>query len=683
MAITQEDRDIVINGWENGISDDPYNGIYDMRNVDPSSVQGEVGVAMRSDVTNTQAAISAVTFTVNTNNILTYNGAIPIEVNTVITVATSGSLPTGLSTSGRYYVKAVTSTTFTLSSVSAGGTELAITSGTGSGTHTFTTIQMARPVYIVPAYIIGFYSLNLKLYFTLDSNGRCWVRDSSVLGGTNKWVYMRNLTSESSTQDPCGLIAWKNYLFIFEFNDIRVNYLDRLDGTIVSLATLTTDTWQDWESSAPNTSVSGISHQAIVDSQRDAIYFCNDNAIGTIAEVDGAVFGLSPTATIATGSTTDNSTTITTGSAFFTQKMVGCVITSSTGLPTGARIATVNSSTSAVLDLNSEATSTGSGRTFTVTQSYTISTDTITIPSGDQTTCLAELGGQILIGGINNVIYPWDKISQGYGNPIFLAENFTSRMVTVNTTAYIFCGRKGNIYQTNGSNVSLFKTLPTFLSETLNPNIRFMDAIFNRDQLYFGVRVLTNSGTTINKYGGLWTIDLKTGALYMSNQMSYGTYSGYVSALCSFRGDNPTTISLTNTTSEFGNDQGYGLLAGWYDGSVYNIDKTVSAPYVSGQAYVIGDMIPVGQYLTKRTFENVEYKLATPLVSGESVAIGYRTNITDAFTDIPITQGGATGDLSGIGNINFENAQWVQLKATMTSTASSPSYVRLRDMRIR
>ena len=683
MAITQEDRDIVINGWENGISDNPYNGIYDMRNVDPSSIQGEVGVAMRSDVTQTQAPITGVTFTVNTNNILTYNGTVPIEVNTVITVATTGSLPTGLSTSGRYYVKSASATEFTLSSVSAGGAELAITSGTGSGTHTFTTIQMGRPVYIVPGNIYGLYSYNLRLYFMLDSNGRCWVRDSSDLGGTNKWVYMRNLSSEVFTDDPAGIIAWKNYLFVFDFNTIKAIFLDELTGTLTSLATLTTDRWVEWEESDPNTSLSGISHHAIVDSQRDAIYFCNYDAIGTIAEIDGAIFGLSPTATIATGTTTDNSYTITTGSSFFTQAMVGCVITSSAGIPTGARIAAVASSTSATLDLNHEATSTGSGRTFTVTQSYTYTNTTIAIPSGDQATYLAELGGQILIGGVNNVIYPWDKISQGYGTPIFLSENFVSRIVTVNTTAYIFCGRKGNIYETNGSNVSLFKSLPVFLSETLNPTIQFLDAVFCRNNLYFGVRVLTNSGTTINEYGGLWSIDLKTGGLYMSNQMSYGTYSGYVSALCQFRGDKPLSITFGSTVNEFGNDQGYGLLAGWYDGSVYNIDKTVSAPYVSGQAYVIGDMIPVGQYLTKRTFENVEYKLATPLVAGESVAIGYRTNITDAFTDIPITQGGATGDLSGIGNVNFENAQWVQLKATMTSTASSPSYVRLRDMRIR
>ncbi len=199
-----------------------------------------------------------------------------------------------------------------------------------------------------------------------------------------------------------------------------------------------------------------------------------------------------------------------------------------------------------------------------------------------------------------------------------------------------------------------------------------------------GFSVKNNAGTTINEYGGLWTIALNREAscLYLSNQMSYGTYSGYVSALISYRGDT-ISMAITSTGNEFGNNQGYGLLCGWYDGTVYNIDKTVDTPYTSTEAYVISDMIPVGQYLTKRTFDNLEYKLSAVLVTGESVSLAYRTNITEAFTDVPILQGGAVGELSGIGSVNFENVQWIQIKATLTSTATNPSYCRLRELRIR
>jgi hypothetical protein len=80
----------------------------------------------------------------------------------------------------------------------------------------------------------------------------------------------------------------------------------------------------------------------------------------------------------------------------------------------------------------------------------------------------------------------------------------------------------------------------------------------------------------------------------------------------------------------------------------------------------------------------MEYKLAVPLVAGESVSLAYRTSINGSYVDVPITSGGATGDLSGItDSINFENSQWIQVRATLNGTATTPSYVRLKEIRIR
>lgn len=233
---------------------------------------------------------------------------------------------------------------------------------------------------------------------------------------------------------------------------------------------------------------------------------------------------------------------------------------------------------------------------------------------------------------------------------------------------------------TNGTNANLFFDVADHLSNTVNPTYVWKDAVFSRSQLYFGFSVKQNVGTTVTEYGGLWTVDTASGGGWLVNKLSYNTYAGYVSALHCFKGISKST---TSSTGIFGDDDGYGLLIGWNDGSVGGCDITESAPYVNGEAYVISDMIPVGQYLTKRTFENVEYKLSAPLVSGETVALAYRDAITGAFTDIPITQGGSAGEISGIGSVNFENVQWIQIRATLTSTASSPSYVRMREMRIR
>lgn len=320
------------------------------------------------------------------------------------------------------------------------------------------------------------------------------------------------------------------------------------------------------------------------------------------------------------------------------------------------------------------------GTTFDANSAATYIYDTIAIPlpTMDSALSLAELGGLVLIGGENNWVYPWDKLGSAFNPVIMLSDTYIRNIVTVNTTAYIFAGRRGRIFMTNGSNATPFWKVPDYISKTTNPYIIWKDANYNRNQLYFGFSVTNNAGTTINEYGGLWALDVDAATPLgprMSNKLSYNTYNGYVTAIC----QNMGLSRATNPSAD-----GYGLYIGWYNGSTSNIDKTISTPYTTQQPYVETELIPIGEYKTKRTFENLEYKLATPLVAGESLALSYRTSINASFVDVPITSGGTTGDISGLTDtVNFENAQWIQIRATYTGTASSPSYVRLKEIRIR
>ncbi|HSV94497.1 MAG TPA: hypothetical protein VLH94_00765 [Spirochaetia bacterium] len=685
---TKAGKDIVVSGWEYGISNNPYTGIYDMRNIDPSSIQGEVGVAMSTENMQSQGKITTVAFTCDhTTDVFTYDGVVPLLVNTAI-VFQGSDLPNGLTqnTKAYYILTTPTPTTFTISSVSAGGAQQLV-SDNGTGVMTFSTINMGIPTdsCMLDITVGG----GRRLYFLGDNKGRIWVRDGQFMGATYQWVYMHNRASEASSADEntFGLIGWKNYLFWFDSDSLNVfRLVDYSFGTPItpSLPFLTTSSWiEDWQNLDVSVIYSTMSHHALIDSQRDAVYFCNGSSIGTLSEIDGALFGLSATATINDGVTVAGDNTITTVSNFFTNNMIGCEIVGA-GIPTGAIITKINNSKSAEVDLNHTPDTDDTGVTFTITQSYQYTSTAISIPDNDVVTCLEELNGQILIGGMNNRIYPWDKLSQGYGTPIFLSENMVACMVTVNTTTYIFCGERGNIYQTNGSNVAFYKNIPIQLSETLNPMIIWTDAIYNRNMIYLGFQAKTNSGTTINEYGGLWAIDLATDAIFMSNQMSYGTYNGYTYSLLQYKGESVSFPNPTiSTTGPFGNNQGYELIIGWYNGTDGGVDKCISAPYTGGQSYVITDMIPVGLYLTPRAFTNLEFKLSTPLVTGESVALYYRKNITEDFVPVPITQGGGVGELSGIATTTFENIQWIQLKAVLTSTATNPSYCRLRELRIR
>lgn len=610
MSYRLEQKDIVISGFEKGISDSPYKGISDMRNVDIISVPGEASTAFAPSLTTTQTAITNAVFTVDpATEIFTWAGSVALANNTAVTFTNSGgALPTGLVANTAYYISNTTATTFKLSvdgsgnSCASGGSIKNIT-GAGSGTNTFSTINIAKPKFtIYQKYNDTSNSISAYLYYGLDSNGRCW-----YYSGGSQWVYMNNLNGENTANNPesgNGLIGWKNTLFNFRQQNLGYILTNVIaTGVPQSLAYQTTYsnwniTWQSLSKTAgyPN----DVSHYAYV-GRDDVVYFCNGAYVGSIIQVSGSVFD-----------------------------------------PTSAA-------------------------TYTYTQTA------LALPTNDQAICLAELGTNLLTGGITNAIYPWNRTATSFSYPILISESNIMRMVTVNTTTYIFAGQRGRIYKTNGTQAQLFKKMPDHLSNTVNPYYTWGDAVFNRNQLYFGVQATDNAGTAINQYGGTWAIDLDTDALRLVNQQSYGTYAGITSALCAIQG--------TNTSD------GLGLLMGWYTSSntTGGIDKSSSTPYTGGQSYVDSDIIPVGTFLKTFTPSQVEWKTSVPLGgngTSETIALYYRLNLTASYAIIGTTSS-TTGQVSDYYTTNFQNAQWVQIRAVLTSNATTPTYNRLTEIRIR
>jgi len=677
----EDGREIVIDGWQDGIADNPYSGISDMRNIDPTTVRGEASVAMKTETMQSQGAITNVAFTCDhTTETFTYNGLVPLEVNTAI-IFTGADLPNGLTAdTTAYYIKTIpTPTTFTVSEVSAGGA-LKTVSDNGTGAMTFSTIQMGTPIFNTD-YVNTFLSTLKRYYFLLDSNGRAWVYNSVSLGNSGKWIYMKNQTTEASLTSGNGFKAYKGYLFIF--TPVSINFIRILDPTAVAsvpnLAYLTTyGSWTIGWKTTISVGDNTTSHYAII-GQDDILYFCNGNSVGSLSAIPSSLtstyfpsFNVAETHTVADGVTTSGSKSITTVTNFFSSTDIGAVIVG-TGIPTGTIIASVTDAKTATLSEN--ATASASGLTFTITSAYSFNASALDLPSYEVSICLEELGQNLLIGGIDKYIYPWDRISASYNFPIYSPEIYISRMVTVGNITYIFSGHRGNIYITNGSNLSHFKKIPDHLSNTISPYFIWTDAVFSRDKLYFGFRVTNNAGTTINEYGGLWVIDIKTKALYMQNKLSYNTYSGYVNNIGVNKGN-----ALTNSIPSA---DGYGLFIGWYSGSVGGIDKNISTPYTGGESYIDTDMIPIGKFLDKTNIEHIEFKLSVPLVTGESISLYYRKYITEAFTNVPITQGGGVGEIGGISMATFENLEWLQIRIVSTATVTNPSFNRLKEIRIK
>jgi len=291
------------------------------------------------------------------------------------------------------------------------------------------------------------------------------------------------------------------------------------------------------------------------------------------------------------------------------------------------------------------------GEIFDPTDSttYTYASTALALPTWERATCLAQLGTSLLVGGTSNYIYPWDRISTSFSYPIVCAENLITCMVTMNSSTYVFAGNRGRIYITNGSNIQEFKKIPDYLSGTTNPYFQWGWAMYWKDQLYFTVSCTSNSGSVINNFAGLWAIDIEsTKALRMTNSLSYGTYAGSIPTIAPMGAQFPT---------------GDGIFAFWYNGAG-GVDYTTSNPDPNQPTIIDTDIIPIGTFLNKKNYTSLEFKLAKPLVAGETMSLSWRPNLTDDFTLLDETT--TDGLLSDVYTPNFSNLQWLQLRAQYT-----------------
>lgn len=319
---------------------------------------------------------------------------------------------------------------------------------------------------------------------------------------------------------------------------------------------------------------------------------------------------------------------------------------------------------------------------------YTFLNDALVMSPEDLANCITELGAILLIGGQSNFVYTWDRISPGYNSLLNIPDPGIANIVAVSQNAYIFAGTRGRIYITNGSGIDLYKKVPDHITGIVNPYIIWQDASFGRNQLYFSFRAYTNANVSLDSVSGVWAIDLDTDALRLQNKTTNTGYAG-ITAMAVEMPQAGRTV----------NPAGTGMVLGWYTpGSVYGVDVPQSAPYVNFESFIQTDMIPVGTYLDQFTPFQVEWKTSQPLGGNgttESIRISFRTNLLSTFTVLgtsTATGASMVGSTTGTTNgqtisdyfkSNFEKSQWVQLLIEMSSNATTPTYNRLTEVRIR
>jgi len=323
---------------------------------------------------------------------------------------------------------------------------------------------------------------------------------------------------------------------------------------------------------------------------------------------------------------------------------------------------------------------TGSTFNFSVTK--------LQLPASDVAFSIGEVGGgntpqsTLLVGGIQNAVYPWDKTSSSFNYPIFVAESFIWNIVSANQNAFIFAGVKsltgsstfgqsrGRIYITNGSQAEVYFKFPDYITNRQSPYYAWGDAVFHRNNLVFGCSPLTNdtSTTAISGWREIFAIDFDTKSFRSICQPSTASGKGLVTALL-------PTYNLSAA--------GFGLIACVDDlSSAASIGNLGSAAGIGGGT-IITDTMKIGTFLKKRTFKQVEVKLRAPLESGESVtvlALDDNNSQSNMTFEPSLT---ATGTQFAISkNINFQASEQLRFQIGLTGN-SATSGCRLYEIRLR
>lgn len=703
----KETQSIVWSGFDKGIASSPHKGIANMQSVNISTDSGEAMCSFaRTQQSQTNTSATG-TFSAFDSTHLQVSG---IALTAGVWVTVTSTTITGLST-GNYYVTTLSNTLQLATTF--GGSPI---SGLGlTGTAQFVLIRnIGKPIAsATETYNDG--TTTQYRYYILDANGLVWVNDSASLAVGLNWFLPDPVINYFTGSNPTGVAVLNGWLMVFSGNQIYCKSTVRLGNDS------TTTTWLSFSAGIMNSvpTTSNI-HNAVV-THTNILYYTDGDFIGSIfpstSLLSGAnnvqsfasytsstttgtiatlIYGEIPYANTPAAITGSDGSVVRVPATFFTA--VGGTQPSNLAVGTiyyieyakGAGTFGVYSALTggSAININTAAAGTQYFNTFNPSQGGTVDTFTflsqrLALPHFEVAQSIAESGTNILIGCKGNTLYSWNQIDATPTTIIPLPESNVMTMVTVGNLVEVFAGSKGNIYITNGSVASLALTVPDYCagiagtpSSYIEPYFTWGGAIYLRGRVYCSI--LDQTASKAGNCGGIWSF-IPTNNMYIGddigislrqeNQSSYGTYNGVSTVLLASQNQNAISPQYWN---------------GWYSSissPLYGIDFTSTTP--STTAIIETDIVPTGTFLDKLTFRKVEYKLSSPLISGESVALFYRLNSTDSYTSCGTLVVESVTGLSGYYNVNFEKTQWIQIKSVSTPiTSASSSFVRIKELRI-
>lgn len=734
--LDKETGDLVFDGFENGIAPSPQRGIANMQGVNISTELEEV----MCSYSRTQQSQIAVANGAGTLTASSGAGAFYLSTNPSLQVGTwifvESSTITSININTKYYVNYKSNGQIQLSAgydPSASNSISHATSGTAVF-HTF--VNMGQPVQAATELYFDLSNNQQYRYYVLDNTGYVWVYDTLVFtnslfaSGTGTTWFLPSPVTPTGTAitNASGIAIFNGYIHIFIGSRIYVQESATLGYNNSGNTTIADNGWDLFIGGSLNSLYnSANSHYAIV-SQSNTLTYCDGGFVGTIESTSNS--GSAAVVPVwSYGSYTFSGSTLTVtdqigGSNLLPNSTITFTVSGGGTAPTMSD----SSAPLTTLYYVKAVTINGTATTFTIAASvggsaislsggsgtqyfntykpshssgnttYIFSPQALTLPFNAVSQCLCEIGTQIVVGCISNIVYFWDEISALASDFITIPENNVKIMINVNNTAYMFAGSKGNIYITQGSLASAVISVPDYCAgipgiptSYIEPYFAWGGAAFIRGRVYFSVQDQTTTKT--GNCGGLWsfvpTQNLFPGqdvglSLRMEAQNSYGTYNGVANV-------------ILNSQNQSANGPQY--WAAWtssVSSPAYGIDFSATVPYTgvsggtgttpfTGMVIIETDVLKVGSLLNKESFAQVEYKLSTPAVSGEVIGINYRANMTDAWMPLKLTQQELLNPISAIfvPENGMQNLQWVQFQIVMGSTPTTPSFVRLRELRLR
>ena len=299
------------------------------------------------------------------------------------------------------------------------------------------------------------------------------------------------------------------------------------------------------------------------------------------------------------------------------------------------------------------------------------------LPDNYRIKCLAELGNNLMVGtwqGTNIYdfkvadIFPWDRSSPSFQQPVQMAVNGVNAMITINNQLFVLAGIDGGVYRCDGYNAVQIAQIPEHIANL--DNGKYLEphpgAIMNhKGRLHFGV-----SGSAAINGCGVWSLTQTSrgNILIMENQIS-------------------TEETGLNDVVKIGallsvsRDQ---YICGWQDdeNSAYGIDVIDIDAYNYATTYQAGFQSPcyrTGTNLLPFKFTQGELKLKRKLRVNEGIRLAYRLNSYDAFTLIKVY------DFATYGAIlskhiktelptDIKACEQLEIEVRKTGTTTTPEY---------